>query len=67
VQGRGTLDRIVAVTFTEKAAGEMKLRLRSAKRNARASRPPRLSGGVAPRKPSTEMAQSMRSSPSCPG
>jgi ATP-dependent helicase/nuclease subunit A len=27
--GRSTLDRIVAVTFTEKAAGEMKLRLRS--------------------------------------
>ncbi|HYO97072.1 MAG TPA: UvrD-helicase domain-containing protein [Polyangiaceae bacterium] len=27
--GRTTLDRIVAVTFTEKAAGEMKLRLRS--------------------------------------
>ncbi len=26
--GRGSLDRIVAVTFTEKAAGEMKLRLR---------------------------------------
>jgi ATP-dependent exoDNAse (exonuclease V) beta subunit len=26
--GRSTLDRIVAVTFTEKAAGEMKLRLR---------------------------------------
>jgi ATP-dependent exoDNAse (exonuclease V) beta subunit len=28
-QGIGTLDRIVAMTFTEKAAGEMKLRLRS--------------------------------------
>jgi ATP-dependent exoDNAse (exonuclease V) beta subunit len=27
--GAGTLNRIVAVTFTEKAAGEMKLRLRS--------------------------------------
>jgi len=27
--GAGTLDRIVAVTFTDKAAGEMKLRLRS--------------------------------------
>jgi ATP-dependent exoDNAse (exonuclease V) beta subunit len=27
--GAGTLDRVVAVTFTEKAAGEMKLRLRS--------------------------------------
>ncbi len=26
--GRATLDRIVAVTFTEKAAGELKLRLR---------------------------------------
>jgi len=26
--GRGTLDRMVAVTFTDKAAGEMKLRLR---------------------------------------
>jgi ATP-dependent exoDNAse (exonuclease V) beta subunit len=28
-EGLGTLDRIVAVTFTEKAAGEMKLRLRA--------------------------------------
>src|ERR1700741_2964614 len=27
--GGSTLDRVVAVTFTEKAAGEMKLRLRS--------------------------------------
>jgi ATP-dependent helicase/nuclease subunit A len=27
--GAGTLNRIVAVTFTERAAGEMKLRLRS--------------------------------------
>jgi ATP-dependent exoDNAse (exonuclease V) beta subunit len=27
--GRGRLDRVVAVTFTEKAAGEMKLRLRA--------------------------------------
>jgi len=27
--GSGTLDRVVAVTFTEKAAGEMKLRLRA--------------------------------------
>lgn len=35
--GIGTLDRIVAVTFTEKAAGEMKLRLRSEIENARAS------------------------------
>jgi ATP-dependent helicase/nuclease subunit A len=34
--GGGTLDRIVAVTFTEKAAGEMKLRVRSEIEKARA-------------------------------
>jgi ATP-dependent exoDNAse (exonuclease V) beta subunit len=34
--GAATLDRIVAVTFTEKAAGEMKLRLRSEIERARA-------------------------------
>src|SRR3990172_4729076 len=28
-EGRATIDRIVAVTFTEKAAGELKLRLRA--------------------------------------
>lgn len=33
--GRGSLDRIIAVTFTEKAAGELKLRLRSALEVAR--------------------------------
>jgi ATP-dependent helicase/nuclease subunit A len=33
--GAGTLDRVVAVTFTEKAAGEMKLRLRSEIEKAR--------------------------------
>jgi ATP-dependent exoDNAse (exonuclease V) beta subunit len=33
--GRGELDRIVAVTFTEAAAGELKLRLRSAIEDAR--------------------------------
>jgi ATP-dependent exoDNAse (exonuclease V) beta subunit len=33
--GAATLDRIVAVTFTEKAAGEMKLRLRSEIERAR--------------------------------
>jgi ATP-dependent exoDNAse (exonuclease V) beta subunit len=33
--GAGTLDRIVAVTFTEKTAGEMKLRLRSEIEKAR--------------------------------
>ena len=35
-EGVSTLDRIVAVTFTEKAAGEMKLRLRTRDR----ARPP---------------------------
>jgi ATP-dependent exoDNAse (exonuclease V) beta subunit len=34
--GKGRLDRIVAVTFTEKAAGEMKLRLRGEIERARA-------------------------------
>ena len=34
-QGVATLDRIVAVTFTEKAAGEMKLRLRTEIERAR--------------------------------
>jgi ATP-dependent exoDNAse (exonuclease V) beta subunit len=34
--GRGNLDRIVAVTFTEKAAGELKLRLRTDLERARA-------------------------------
>jgi ATP-dependent helicase/nuclease subunit A len=33
--GRATVDRIVAVTFTEKAAGELKLRLREALERAR--------------------------------
>ncbi|RWM89502.1 MAG: ATP-dependent deoxyribonuclease subunit A [Mesorhizobium sp.] len=33
--GAGTLDRIIAVTFTEKAAGEMKLRLRNEIEKAR--------------------------------
>jgi ATP-dependent exoDNAse (exonuclease V) beta subunit len=37
--GRATLDRIVAVTFTEKAAGEMKLRLRAEIERARAALP----------------------------
>jgi ATP-dependent exoDNAse (exonuclease V) beta subunit len=36
-QGMGTLERIVAMTFTEKAAGEMKLRLRSEIELARGS------------------------------
>jgi ATP-dependent exoDNAse (exonuclease V) beta subunit len=35
--GVTTLDRVVAVTFTEKAAGEMKLRLRSEIESARAA------------------------------
>src|SRR5215831_7271131 len=33
--GRTTLDRLVAVTFTDKAAGEMKLRLRGELERAR--------------------------------
>ena len=39
--GRTTLDRILSVTFTDLAAGEMKLRLRAELENARA-------GAVAP-------------------
>jgi ATP-dependent helicase/nuclease subunit A len=35
--GRATIDRIVGVTFTEKAAGELKLRLRSELEKARRS------------------------------
>ncbi len=35
-QGRTTVDRIVAVTFTEKAAGELKLRLRASLESERA-------------------------------
>src|SRR6202047_331897 len=38
--GRGTLARTVAVTFTEKAAGEMKLRLRLEIETARADATP---------------------------
>jgi ATP-dependent exoDNAse (exonuclease V) beta subunit len=38
--GRGSLDRIVAVTFTEKAAGELKLRLRTDLERARAAASP---------------------------
>jgi ATP-dependent helicase/nuclease subunit A len=35
--GRAQMDQIVAVTFTEKAAGELKLRLREALETARAN------------------------------
>ena len=38
--GGSSLDRVVAVTFTEKAAGEMKLRLRSEIEKARARAAP---------------------------
>ena len=38
--GAGTLNRLVAVTFTEKAAGEMKLRLRSEIEKARSRATP---------------------------
>ena len=37
--GRSTLERIAAVTFTEKAAGEMKLRLRAELERVRAAAP----------------------------
>ena len=40
VSGEGTLDRMVALTFTEKAAGELKLRLRSEIERARAEAVP---------------------------
>ena len=35
--GRATIDQIVAVTFSEKAAGELKLRLREQLEHARAA------------------------------
>ena len=38
-EGRGTVQRVVAVTFTEKAAGELKLRLRAALEEARQATP----------------------------
>ena len=38
--GGGSLDRIVAVTFTEKAAGELKLRLRTELERARSAAAP---------------------------
>src|SRR5947207_14041331 len=37
--GRATMSEIVAVTFTEKAAGELKLRLRESIENERADNP----------------------------
>src|SRR5262249_59830973 len=39
--GRAQLDRMVAVTFTDAAAGELKLRLRKAIEDARRARPAR--------------------------
>src|SRR5205814_4463912 len=39
-QGRTTLDRILSVTFTDLAAGEMKLRLRTELENARSKGTP---------------------------
>ena len=42
VSGTATLDRIVAITFTEAAAGELKMRLRDAlERRLGARRPPK--------------------------
>jgi ATP-dependent helicase/nuclease subunit A len=39
-EGRGTVQSVVAVTFTEKAAGELKLRLRAALEDARRAESP---------------------------
>jgi ATP-dependent exoDNAse (exonuclease V) beta subunit len=39
-EGHGTVQTVVAVTFTEKAAGELKLRLRAALEEARQATPP---------------------------
>lgn len=49
--GRTTVDRIVAVTFTDKAAGELKLRLRAELEKARAA-----SGNDKPRRQNLEEA-----------
>ncbi len=43
--GRATMDEIVAVTFTEKAAGELKLRLRGALELARTAAPDEATAG----------------------
>ncbi len=50
-EGRTTVDHIVAVTFTEKAAGELKLRLRAGLEKARAE-----AGSIEPRKKNLEEA-----------
>ncbi|MDX1393501.1 MAG: UvrD-helicase domain-containing protein [Gemmatimonadota bacterium] len=47
-EGRATLDDIVAVTFTEKAAGEMKLRLRAEIEQARVEAAASSGSGVSP-------------------
>src|SRR5204862_5468768 len=47
--GRARIEQIVAVTFTEKAAGELKLRLREKLEEERARhdvRPPQAAGGI---------------------
>ena len=69
--GRATLDRIVAVTFTDKAAGEMKLRLRAElETRARATRrgQRRARAGSTPRSSSSRSrgsGRSTRSAPTC--
>jgi ATP-dependent exoDNAse (exonuclease V) beta subunit len=52
--GRASVQQIVAVTFTEKAAGELKLRLREALDRARANDP------ASQREPGTPASQTMR-------
>ena len=64
---RDTIDRIVAVTFTEKAAGELKLRLRETLEEARGNArvPDRLDCGRWPGSKRRTSGRSMRSAPIC--
>jgi ATP-dependent helicase/nuclease subunit A len=54
--GRATLQGLVAVTYTDKAAGEMKLRLRTEIERARSQLPPGLQGPDDPRRPRLDRA-----------
>jgi hypothetical protein len=62
--GRGTLARTVAVTFTEKAAGEMKLRLRLEIERARADATPEERTRLDRALEELELPASARSTPS---
>ena len=68
-RGRTTVDRIVAVTFTEKAAGELKLRLRAeleARAAAAAAARRRRARARRRRSPTSSRRTSARSTPSAP-